>query len=177
MTVPGGACTQVNILGDPSDNTLPVQRVWLCDCVHACSNVSCLSPLGRLTPISLFCFFVVIQGTWMGLLTAAGSAARAFGPMAISNIYAQLGPRVAFPSTSGFVLLTAGLLGLCYRRLVPYGKRRRRWWLRCSFAGQRGWENVPLLLYAFTQYLSSLYSTPHAWLPSLHRKHDVFPSQ
>ena len=36
------------------------------------------------------------QGLWMGILNASGSLARACGPLVISNLYANYGPRTVF---------------------------------------------------------------------------------
>ncbi|KAJ8297856.1 hypothetical protein KUTeg_024387 [Tegillarca granosa] len=60
------------------------------------------------------------QGVWMGLLTASGSLARTLGPIFVSQIYNSYGPRVTFIAVSILVLLTIGLLGLVFRKLVPF---------------------------------------------------------
>lgn len=55
----------------------------------------------------------------MGWLTAAGSLARTLGPLFVSTMYDQFGPRWTFVSSSSFVVV--GLIALLwlYRRIVP----------------------------------------------------------
>lgn len=71
----------------------------------------------RPTPLSL------LQGVYMGWLTASGSGARVLGPVFISQVYSVWGPRWAFGLVCGAVLLTLALLAAVYRRLVPYSSR------------------------------------------------------
>ncbi|XP_078532922.1 major facilitator superfamily domain-containing protein 8 [Lissotriton helveticus] len=66
------------------------------------------------------------QGLYMGWLTASGSGARTLGPVFVSQTYTHLGPRYAFGLICGVVLLTVGLLGGVYRRLIPFSVRYGR---------------------------------------------------
>uniref|UniRef100_A0A667GER5 Major facilitator superfamily domain containing 8 n=1 Tax=Lynx canadensis TaxID=61383 RepID=A0A667GER5_LYNCA len=66
------------------------------------------------------------QGVYMGWLTASGSAARILGPVFISQVYTSWGPRWAFSLVCGIVVLTIMLLGVVYRRLVPFSVRHGR---------------------------------------------------
>ncbi len=56
----------------------------------------------------------------MGLLTAAGSLARALGPMAFSALYQHFGPYVTFGSIVGLFGATILLILIFSPRLVPY---------------------------------------------------------
>ncbi len=56
----------------------------------------------------------------MGLLTAAGSLARALGPMSISALYQHYGPYVTFGSVVGVLCCTILFILVCSPRLVPY---------------------------------------------------------
>lgn len=58
----------------------------------------------------------------MGLLTAAGSLARALGPMSTSVLYQHYGPYVTFTTVVGVVALTILLILVCSPRLIPYEK-------------------------------------------------------
>ena len=55
----------------------------------------------------------------MGWLTAAGSLARTVGPLFVSTMYHQLGPRWTFVASSSFVVLAIVALFGLYRRIVP----------------------------------------------------------
>ena len=60
------------------------------------------------------------QGTMMGFLTAAGSLARALGPLVITLLYHAKGPTITFATVVGMVGTSiVVLLIFCYR-LVPY---------------------------------------------------------
>lgn len=59
------------------------------------------------------------QGTMMGWLTAAGSLARTLGPLLVSTVYHQFGPRWTFLTSSIFVVLGFFILFGLYSRIVP----------------------------------------------------------
>eukprot|EP00047_Mylnosiga_fluctuans_P002455 m.224595 g.224595 ORF g.224595 m.224595 type:complete len:500 (-) comp11115_c0_seq1:53-1552(-) len=60
------------------------------------------------------------QGTMMGWLTSAGCLARALGPLYITQLYAEFGPRITFSVASGITLIML-LIGLYnYKRFVPH---------------------------------------------------------
>lgn len=58
----------------------------------------------------------------MGLLTAAGSLARALGPMSTSVLYQHYGPYVTFGTVVGVLVLTILFILVSSHRLVPYHK-------------------------------------------------------
>ena len=62
----------------------------------------------------------VVQGTMMGFLTAAGSLARAMGPLLITILYQHKGPAITFPTVVGVIGVSIIVLLLFCRRLVPY---------------------------------------------------------
>jgi ceroid-lipofuscinosis MFS transporter 7 len=55
----------------------------------------------------------------MGWLTAAGSLARTLGPLLVSTVYHQFGPRWTFLTSSIFVVLGFFILFGLYSRIVP----------------------------------------------------------
>lgn len=66
------------------------------------------------------------QGVYMGWLTAAGSGARTFGPVFVSNVYTLFGPRWAFGLICGLVVGAIILLGAVYKRLIAFSVRLGR---------------------------------------------------
>ena len=60
------------------------------------------------------------QGMMMGWLTASGSLARTIGPIFVSQIYNDYGPRVTFIAMIIIVFLTTVLYLLVFKRLVPF---------------------------------------------------------
>jgi ceroid-lipofuscinosis MFS transporter 7 len=56
----------------------------------------------------------------MGWLTAAGSLARALGPVFVSQVYDAYGPRVAFTAMTANIFITVIILLIVYKRLVPF---------------------------------------------------------
>ncbi len=60
------------------------------------------------------------QGTMMGILTAAGSLARALGPMCVTALYQHFGPTVTFSSVVGLMAAAILLLLFTSYRLKPY---------------------------------------------------------
>ncbi|ESP02723.1 hypothetical protein LOTGIDRAFT_138023, partial [Lottia gigantea] len=60
------------------------------------------------------------QAVWMGWLTAAGSAARAIGPVFVTQIYNSYGPRVTFSACCGILLATILFICIISKRLVPF---------------------------------------------------------
>lgn len=66
------------------------------------------------------------QGVYMGWLTAAGSGARTFGPIFVSNVYTLFGPRWAFGLICGLVVGAIILLGAVYKRLIAFSVRLGR---------------------------------------------------
>jgi hypothetical protein len=60
----------------------------------------------------------------MGILTSAGSAARMLGPVYVTNIYHNFGPRYTFASIGGLVLLTF-FITLCTQACAPVCVRGR----------------------------------------------------
>ncbi|KAL0970508.1 hypothetical protein UPYG_G00243020 [Umbra pygmaea] len=66
------------------------------------------------------------QGVYMGWLTASGSGARTLGPVFVSQVYTNLGPRWAFSLICGVVLVAVLLLVALYRKLIPFSVRHGR---------------------------------------------------
>ena len=60
------------------------------------------------------------QGVMMGLLTAAGSLARATGPMSFSALYEHFGPYVTFGTIVGMFWVTILFILISSPRLIPY---------------------------------------------------------
>jgi len=66
------------------------------------------------------------QGTWMGIITAAGSFARILGPIFVSEIYKEFGTYWTYGLTAlSLALATLGTV-LTYRRLIPLEMRMNR---------------------------------------------------
>ena len=63
------------------------------------------------------------QGTWMGILTAAGSLARICGPVFVSEIYKEFGTYWTYGTTAGSFVAAALVTLLTYKRLIPIQKR------------------------------------------------------
>lgn len=66
------------------------------------------------------------QGVYMGWLTASGSGARILGPVFVSQVYTNMGPRWAFSFICGMVLGAIIVLGSLYHRLIPFSVRHGR---------------------------------------------------
>ncbi|KAJ8007997.1 hypothetical protein DPEC_G00100160 [Dallia pectoralis] len=66
------------------------------------------------------------QGVYMGWLTASGSGARTLGPVFVSQVYTNLGPRWAFSLVCGVVLGAVLILAALYHRLVAFSVRYSR---------------------------------------------------
>ena len=56
----------------------------------------------------------------MGFLTAAGSLARAMGPLVITLLYEHKGPAITFATVAGIIGVAIIVLLVFCRRLVPY---------------------------------------------------------
>ena len=56
----------------------------------------------------------------MGLLTAAGSLARAMGPFFVTLLYGHLGPLGTFPVVDGLVAISVLVMLCSCHRLVPF---------------------------------------------------------
>lgn len=65
----------------------------------------------------------IMQGVYMGWLTASGSGARTLGPVFVSHVYTILGPRWAFSIICGIVLAAIILLAGMYKRLIAFSVR------------------------------------------------------
>lgn len=63
---------------------------------------------------------VLLQGLWMGWLTASGSLARVLGPIYVSQVYNSFGPQITFGSCCGFIALTIVFYLIVFRRVVPF---------------------------------------------------------
>lgn len=59
------------------------------------------------------------QGTQQGILQMFGSSARMVGPIAISSLYTDYGPRMAWVMESAVIFSTLLLWCIFYRRMVP----------------------------------------------------------
>lgn len=70
--------------------------------------------------------FAVLQGVYMGWLTASGSGARTLGPVFVSQVYTILGPRWAFSFICGMVVGAIILFGSLYHRLIAFSVRLGR---------------------------------------------------
>ena len=62
----------------------------------------------------------MLQGTWLGILTATGSAARAAGPFLVGWLYNDYGTYWTFGITFIWLGIAVILLIVSYKRLVPY---------------------------------------------------------
>ena len=62
----------------------------------------------------------LMQGIMMGFLTAAGSLARAMGPLVITLLYQHKGPSITFATVDGLIGVSIIVLLIFCRRLVPY---------------------------------------------------------
>ena len=62
----------------------------------------------------------MLQGTWLGILTATGSAARAAGPFLVGWLYNDYGTYWTFGITFIWLGIAVILLIVGYKRLVPY---------------------------------------------------------
>ena len=71
----------------------------------------------RFTGCLIPCF---LQGTWLGILTATGSAARAAGPFLVGWLYNDYGTYWTFGITFIWLGMSVILLVVSYKRLVPY---------------------------------------------------------
>jgi len=66
------------------------------------------------------------QGLWMGLLNSSGSAARMLGPIAIMQLFVNVGPRWMYAMCAAF-LFGSCMIGLCfYDRLQPHIQQREQ---------------------------------------------------
>lgn len=63
------------------------------------------------------------QGVYMGWLTASGSGARTLGPVFVSQVYTNWGPRWAFIVICGIVLVAIVFLSAMYKRLIAFSIR------------------------------------------------------
>ncbi|KAG2465434.1 MFSD8 protein, partial [Polypterus senegalus] len=66
------------------------------------------------------------QGVYMGWLTASGSGARTVGPVFVSQVYTNLGPRWAFSIICVLVGATAAFLCATYKRLIAFSVKYGR---------------------------------------------------
>ena len=62
----------------------------------------------------------MFQGTWLGILTATGSAARAAGPFLVGWLYNDYGTYWTFGISFIWLGISVILLLVSYKRLVPY---------------------------------------------------------
>ena len=62
----------------------------------------------------------MLQGTWLGILTATGSAARSAGPFLVGWLYNDYGTYWTFGITFIWLGFSVILLIVSYKRLVPY---------------------------------------------------------
>ena len=60
------------------------------------------------------------QGTMMGILTSFGSLSRTVGPVAVSYIYDEFGPRITFASLASLVFFMILIIIFTYKRYEPY---------------------------------------------------------
>ena len=79
-------------------------------------------PLANVMTFSLFSKILGPgpQGVMIGWLQAAGSLARAIGPLYFSVLYAKYGPRLTFGVGAGLVVLQTVWVIAVYKRLVPH---------------------------------------------------------
>ena len=66
------------------------------------------------------------QGLWMGLLNSSGSAARMLGPIAIMQLFVNVGPRWMY-AMCAIMLFGSCMVGVCfYDRLQPHVQQREQ---------------------------------------------------
>lgn len=61
----------------------------------------------------------------MGIFSAVGSFARVIGPLYVTAIYQHFGMRWTAASVDILLILTIVLLVVSWRRLLPYGYKKR----------------------------------------------------
>ena len=66
------------------------------------------------------------QGTWMGLLSAAGSLSRAIGPFVVGWLYTDYGTYWTIGWSFIFSGISLAILLFTYKRLIPYQYRNRQ---------------------------------------------------
>ena len=59
----------------------------------------------------------------MGWLSGTGALSRIVGPLYATVVYVNFGVRWVAVGTSGIIILTLFILGVAWRRLVPYDNR------------------------------------------------------
>ena len=67
--------------------------------------------------------FNVLQGTWMGLLSASGSLARVSGPLFVGWIYREYGTYWTMGLPLLGLVVGLVLMIFAYKRLIPYVQR------------------------------------------------------
>lgn len=87
-----------------------------------CVLVAIAYPMANVMEFSLFSKILgpFPQGVMMGWLTAAGCLARALGPLYITQLYAEFGPRITFAVATGIALVMALIASWYYKRFVPH---------------------------------------------------------
>uniref|UniRef100_A0A914EB48 Major facilitator superfamily (MFS) profile domain-containing protein n=1 Tax=Acrobeloides nanus TaxID=290746 RepID=A0A914EB48_9BILA len=101
-------------------NNLTQVNVWVYYITYVIA-IGCAFPSVNITMSTLFSRILGPrrQGTQQGILQMSGSVARMIGPILISYLYTQYGPRIAWIMEGGVILFTALLWVVFYRRMVP----------------------------------------------------------
>ena len=68
-------------------------------------------------------YIYVLQGTWMGLLSASGSLARVSGPLFVGWIYREYGTYWTMGLPLLGLVVGLVLMIFAYKRLIPYVQR------------------------------------------------------
>lgn len=108
---------------DPPQTWCPdIPRIYLIQYILALMFLAVGYPAGNLLSYATFSKILgpFPQGTMMGILTAAGSLARALGPMSVSALYQHFGPTVTFSSVVGLLMAAIIILLVFSYRLIPY---------------------------------------------------------
>ncbi|XP_004363322.1 major facilitator superfamily transporter domain containing 8 [Capsaspora owczarzaki ATCC 30864] len=116
--------------GPPSYTPCPNDKFGWCDhtptlplaqYIVACTFISLGYPV---VTVLLFIIYSKVlgpgpQGTYMGILTAAGSLARVLGPLFITNAWDAAGPYAAFAPVLGLLVIMTVTALVFYKRLIP----------------------------------------------------------
>ncbi|XP_064404673.1 major facilitator superfamily domain-containing protein 8-like isoform X2 [Halichondria panicea] len=99
-----------------------ISQIYLVQYILALMLLAIGYPAGNLISYAIFSKILgpFPQGTMMGILTAAGSLARALGPMCVTALYQHFGPTVTFSSVVGLMAAAILLLLFTSYRLKPY---------------------------------------------------------
>ncbi|KAH7721580.1 Protein Y53G8AR.7 a [Aphelenchoides avenae] len=105
-------------------STTPAVNVW----VYNIAQVLCVGmamPLWMINLDSLYSKILgpIKQGTWQGIFLVAGDILNVAGPLVMSYIYTQTGPRYIWMFEIAVFSTLVLLWAIFYKRMVPYSQR------------------------------------------------------